>query len=62
MTEYEKYLLDELDRVQNEKKELKLELFYLQQAFMTEAQETARLRKLNHELSTHIDYLKNKEE
>lgn len=60
MTDYEQYLLDKLKQVKDEKHGLERDLFNMQQAVLKESREAAELRRLNHELSLHINYLQDK--
>lgn len=62
MTEYEKYLLDELDRVKKENHSLEVELVNAKQTVMKVGRESAELRRKNMELSEYINFLNSKEE
>ena len=62
MTEYEKYLLDELDRVKKENNNLEVELVNAKQTVMKVGRESAELRRKNMELSEYINFLNSKEE
>ena len=62
MTEYEKYLLDELDSVKKENHSLEVELVNAKQIVMRVERESAELRRKNMELSEYINFLNNKEE
>lgn len=62
MTEYEKYLLDELDRVKKENHILEVELVNAKQIVMRVERESAKLRRKNMELSEYINFLNSKEE
>lgn len=62
MTEYEKYLLDELDRVKEENHSLEVELVNAKQIVMGVERESAELRRKNMELSEYINFLNSKEE
>lgn len=62
MTEYEKYLLDELDRVKKENHSLEVELVNAKQTVMKAGRESAELRRKNMELSEYINFLNSKEE
>lgn len=62
MTEYEKYLLDELDRVKEKNHSIEVELVNAKQVVMRVERESAELRRKNMELSEYINFLNNKEE
>ena len=62
MTEYEHYLLNQLHKLREENHSLEVELINIKKLAMKESRELASLRKLNHELSEHINFLNSKEE
>lgn len=62
MTEYERYLLDQLHKLREENHSLEVELINIKKLAMKESRELASLRKVNHELSEYINFLNSKEE